>query len=184
MNEKAPEETESKGKASTDELILKLEEEKQRSQDYLNRLKYAQADIENIKKRYDRQLQEAWKYSTETLIIKLLDILDELQLAVKHAQTSNNAETLIQGVQMTLKKLEKILKEEGVSTIDALGKPFDPSKHVAVTQTENKDADECTVIEEVRKGYTMREKVIRPSVVKVTAKLSPKPETRECVKNE
>ena len=182
MNEKQSEEVETK--PQIEELMRDLETEKQRSQDYLDRLKYAQADIENVKKRYDRQLEEARKYCTEPLVVKLLEVLDELELAVKHAQSSNNAETLVQGVEMTLKKLQKVLKDEGVTVIEALGKPFDPSKHVAVARIEKDDADECAVIEEVRKGYMMREKVIRPSIVKVTAKSSSKPETGGCVKNE
>ncbi len=182
MNEEPPEET--KNKPQTAELLRELDEEKERSQEYLNRLKYAQADIENVKKRYERQLEETRKYSTETLIVKLLDVLDELELAIKHAQGANNTETLTEGVQMTAKRLQKILREEGVSPIDALGKPFDPTKHVAVAQIETNDADECTVIEEVRKGYVMREKVIRPSIVKVTAKSSSNQKNEGCVKNE
>jgi molecular chaperone GrpE len=182
MNEKHHEEVEAKSKI--DELMWDLETEKQRSQDYLNKLKYAQADIENLKKRFDRQLEEVRKYCTEPLVVKLLEVLDELELAVKHAQTSNSTETLVQGVQMTLKKMEKALKDEGVSVIDALGKRFDPCKHVAVARVEKDDSDECIVIEEVRKGYIMREKVIRPSIVKVTAKSSSKPETGGYEKNE
>jgi molecular chaperone GrpE len=67
-----------------------------------------------------------------------------------------------------------MLKNEGVSPIDCLGKPFDPSKHDAVAKTEKDDAKECTVVEEVRKGYAMKEKVIRPSIVKVVTKPSSK----------
>ncbi len=182
MNEEPNEENDNK--LQTAELLRELDEEKQRSQDYLNRLKYAQADVENIKKRYERQLEETRKYSTEALVMKILDVLDELELALKHGQGTENAEALTQGVRMTAKKLQKILREEGVSPIDALGKPFDPTKHVAVARIETNDADDCMVIEEVRKGYVMREKVIRPSIVKVTAKSSSNPENEGCVKNE
>jgi molecular chaperone GrpE len=79
---------------------------------------------------------------------------------------------VVQGVEMTLKKLKKVLEDQGVSPIEAVGKPFDPSKHNAVAKTEKEGADGCTIAEEVRKGYTMREKVIRPSVVKVVVKPS------------
>ena len=149
-----------------------LEEERKRSEEYLARLKYAQADIENLKKRYDRQIEEVQKYGNERLIIELLDVVDELELAVKSGRSANSAEALMQGVEMTLKKLKKVLENEGVSPIDCVGKPFDPSKHHAVAKTEKEGVKECTIVDEIRKGYTLREKVIRPSIVKVVIKPS------------
>ena len=149
-----------------------LEEERKRSEEYLARLKYAQADIENLKKRYDRQIEEIQKYGNERLIIELLDVVDELELAVKSGRSANSAEALMQGVEMTLKKLKKLLENEGVSPIDCVGKPFDPSKHHAVAKTEKEGVNECTIVDEIRKGYTLREKVIRPSIVKVVIKPS------------
>jgi molecular chaperone GrpE len=149
-----------------------LEEERKRSEEYLARLKYAQADIENLKKRYDRQIEETQKYGNERLVIELLDVVDELELAVKSGRSANSAEALIQGVEMTLKKLKKVLENEGVSPIDCVDKPFDPSKHHAVAKTEKEGIKECTIVDEIRKGYTLREKVIRPSIVKVVIKPS------------
>jgi molecular chaperone GrpE len=149
-----------------------LEEEKRRSEEYLNRLKYAQADMENLKKRFDREMEEVKKYCSEPLIIQLLDVVDELEMAVKSGRASNANDILVQGVEMTLKKLNKVLEGEGVHPIECVGKPFDPSKHNAVAKIEKEGASDCTVIEEVRKGYTMREKVIRPSIVKVVVKPS------------
>ena len=182
MTEKEPEQPEAG--SEVEELKRKLEADKKRSDEYLDRLKYAQADIENLTKRYDRQLEETRKYCTEPLVVKLLDVVDELELAVKHSRSSRDVDTLVQGVEMTLKKLQKVLKEEGVTPIEAIGKPFDPSRHVAVARIESEDGDDCMVVEEVRKGYVMREKVIRPSAVKVTAKSSSKPETGGCMQNE
>lgn len=148
-------------------LEQQLAAEKKRSEEYLNRLKYLQADFENVKKRCDRQIQEAKNYCTERLIIELLDVTDELELALKTAQSSDSAQSLIEGVQMTLKKLKKVLAEEGVSPIASVGKVFDPSLHNAIATTERDDIDKCVVAEEVRKGYIMKDKVIRPSTVKV-----------------
>jgi len=153
-------------------LTKALDSEKKRSEEYLTRLKYAQADVDNLKKRYERQMEQVRKYCTEPLIIELLNVVDELELAVKSGHSANSAEALIQGVEMTLKKMKKVLENEGVSPIECLGKPFDPSKHNAVAMTEKEDEEGCTIAEEVRKGYTMREKVIRPSVVKVVVKPS------------
>jgi molecular chaperone GrpE len=161
-----------KGVDQAEGLSRALDAEKKRSEDYLARLKYAQADIENLKKRYDRQIEEVKKYCTEPLIINLLDVVDELELAVKAGRSSNCTESVIQGVEMTLKKLKKVLENQGVSPIECIGKPFDPSKHHAIAKTEEEGVDGCTIVEEVRKGYTMGEKVIRPSGVKVVMKPS------------
>lgn len=159
-----------KDEAKLEEIARALAEEKKRSEEYLARLKYMQADFENYRKRQDRQIDEIRKYSNERLIIQLLDIVDELELAVKCARSSDSKETLIQGVEMTLSNLKKVLEKEGVSQIECLGKPFDSSKHDAVSKVEKDDAKGCTIVEEIRKGYSMKEKVIRPSVVKVAVK--------------
>jgi len=163
-------EEQSQGNIQVEKLRQALENEKKRAEDYLTHLKYVQADFENLKKRTDRQLAEVKEYCTEPIIIDLLDVVDELEMATRAGRNSNSAEALIQGVEMTLKKLKKILEKQQVIPIDCMGKPFDPSKHNAVAKVEKNDVEECTVIEEVRKGYMMKEKVIRPSVVKVAIK--------------
>jgi molecular chaperone GrpE len=156
-----------KDEVRLEELAHALNEEKKRSEEYLAKLKYMQADFENYRKRLDRQMEEVRKYSNERLAIQLLDIVDELEMAIKSARSSNSKETLIQGVEMTLNNLKRVLEKEGVYPIECVGKPFDSSKHDAVSKVERNDVKGCTVVEEVRKGYVMKEKVIRPSVVKV-----------------
>lgn len=146
-----------------------LEAERKRSEEYLTQLKYARADVENLMKRFDRQLEEAKLYANERVIVELLDVVDELEMAVKSAVSCGSEENLVQGVKMTLKKLTKILENEEVHPIKSVGEPFDPGKHNAVARIEKEGVEGCTVIEEVRRGYTMRGKVIRPSTVKVVA---------------
>ena len=160
----------SKDEEKLEKLTHALVEEKKRSEECLTRLKYMQADFENYRKRTDRQMEEIRKYSNERIIVQLLDVVDELEMAIKSACSTNSRETLTEGVEMTLSKLKKVLEKEGVSPIDCLGKPFDSSKHDAVSKVEKDDVKGCTVIEEIRKGYNMKEKVIRPSVVKVAVK--------------
>jgi molecular chaperone GrpE len=157
--------------AQTNNFEELLESEKKRSEDYLTRLKYLQADFENLKKRYDREAEQIKNYGTECLVIQLLDVVDELELAVKNGEISTSPESLIEGVEMTLKKLRKILEQEGVTPIESpVGKVFDPNRHNAVITEERDDIDTCTVLEEIRKGYMMRGKVIRPTIVKVSVK--------------
>ena len=159
-----------------------LDAEKKRSEEYLTRLRYLQADFENLKRRCDRQLEEAKNYATERLVLQLLDVVDELELAVKTGESANDGKQLLEGVQMTLKKLRKVLEQEGVSPIESEGKVFDPSKHNAIATTERDDVDKCVVAEEVRKGYIMKDKVIRPSIVKVA--VNPSKSQKEKEKNE
>jgi len=144
-----------------------LDAEKRRSEDYLTRLKYLQADFENLKRRCDRQLNEAKNYATERLVFQLLEVVDELELAVKTGEIANDGKPLLEGVQMTLRKFRKVLEQEGVSPIECEGKIFDPSKHNAVASIEREGAKGCIVGEEVRKGYIMKDRVIRPSIVNV-----------------
>ena len=160
-----------------------LNVEKERSEEYLTRLKYLQADFENLKKRYDRQIEEAEKYCTERLVIQLLDVQDELEMALKTAHSADSAKTIFEGVQMTLKKLRKVLEQEGVSPIECeAGNIFNPSCHHAISATEQDDVEACVVTEQVRKGYKMKDKVIRPSIVKVAVKSSKSQKEKE--KNE
>ena len=146
-----------------------LEGEKRRSEDYLTRLQYMQADFENLKKRFDRETQQIKSYCNERLLTQLLDVVDELELAVKVAKDSENEQkSLVDGVEMTLKKLRKVLEQEGVTPIESpIGKVFDPCRHNAIAAEERDDVNDCVVIEEIRRGYLMKDKVLRPSIVKV-----------------
>ncbi len=161
-----------------------LELEQKRSNDCLTRLQYMQADFENLQKRCDRQIAQVSQYSTERLVIQLLEVVDELELAVKNAENTKTAEALVEGVQMTLKRLRKVLEQEGVTPIESVNKPFDPTKHNAIAAEERDDIEgDCVVVEEVRKGYIMKDKVIRPSIVKVATKKS-QSQNKEQTQNE
>ena len=169
---------------SVQELEQQLEDERKRSADHLARSKYIQADFENLRRRCDREIQQASQYSNERIVISLLDVVDELELAIKNAKAANSAQTLVEGVEMTLKRLRKVLEQEGVTPIESVNAPFDPSKHNAIAAEERDGVDDCVVIEEIRKGYTMKGKVIRPSMVKVAVKKASKSQNTEEKPNE
>ncbi|MGA3059542.1 MAG: nucleotide exchange factor GrpE [Candidatus Bathyarchaeia archaeon] len=156
---------------SVDRLAKLLDCERKRSEDYLTRLKYLQADLENFKKRSDREAEQVKNWCTERLVIQLLDVVDELELAVKNGEISTSPDSLIVGVEMTLKKFRKVLEQEGVLPIESSeGKVFDPTRHNAIAVVEQDDVEDGTVLEEIRKGYIMKGKVIRPTIVKVAIK--------------
>ncbi|MCL2288506.1 MAG: nucleotide exchange factor GrpE [Candidatus Bathyarchaeota archaeon] len=157
-----------------------LEAEKKRSEEYLNQLKYMQADFENLKRRFDREIEQIKNHSNERLAIQLLDVVDELELAIKVGKNAETTQTpLIEGVEMTLKKLRKILEHEGVTEIDCVeGKIFDPTVANAVLTEDREDCEDCTILQIIRKGYIMKGRVIRPSIVKVSVKDKQKTENQ------
>ena len=120
-----------------------LECERKRSEDYLTRLKYMQADFENIKKRFERETEQIRSYCSERIVTQLLDVVDELELAIKVAKSADAPQkTLIEGVEMTLKKLRKVLEQEGVSPIECtVGKVFDPCRHDAIAAETRDDVN-------------------------------------------
>ena len=143
-----------------------LEEERRRNEEYLTSLRYLQADFENYRKRVDREIRELEEFSTLGLVRKLIPVLDDLDLAVA-TDTKAEDKGILEGVKMVQKSLSSALESEGLQRIHAVGEPFNPSTHEAVDKVLGKDASEDTVIEEMRKGYTFKGKVLRPSAVKV-----------------
>lgn len=156
-----------------DRLILAFAKEKEASERCASRLKYLQADFDNYAKRMDRQMEDVKRRTSESIYANLLDVLDELELAIRNGRSSSSAEALLEGVEMTQKKLKKMLASEGISEIACVGQPFDPKFHSAVSTEACGSKEEGMVLEELRKGYTIQGRVLRPAMVKVSVKESP-----------
>ncbi len=177
-------ESKEREKSEEDQLDLlrqQLAEEKERSGELLTRLKYSQADLENYRKRADKELKEAGESLAKGLISKLLVVADELELALKHAEGSANGE-LAEGVRMVSANLRAALQSVGVEAIDALGRPFDPAIHEAVERVQGAADGPDMVAEVLRTGYTFRGQLLRPSMVKV--ELAPKAAQEEATSDE
>lgn len=142
---------------------LKMEEEK--AERYLNQLKYVQADFENLKKRFQKLMDEAVDKTRARLLINFLIILDELELAIVLAKRTDA--NIIEGVEMIKDKFKKIIESEEVSPIEAMGKPFDPNFHEAILEVETDNQPDGYVTEEIRKGYIYKNRTLRTSIVKV-----------------
>lgn len=153
-------------------LKKSLEEEKKKADDYLNRLKYLQADFENYRKRTEKEKAEILNREKTRLITRLLVVLDELELAIKNGKNAQNKDTIVEGVEMVYNKFQKLLYEEGLCEIEALGKTFDPQFHEAALVVQTDTHPNNTIIEELRKGFMVNGKVVRPSSVKVAKKPS------------
>ncbi len=143
-----------------------LAAEKKRSDELLTRLRYAQADLDNYRKRADKEMREAGESLAKALVTKLLVVQDELDLAVKHAEEAGEGRDLREGVEMVRKNLWSALESVGVERIDAVGRPFDPAVHEAVEKAQG-SAKVDLVAGEVRPGFTFRGQLLRPSMVKV-----------------
>lgn len=131
------------------------------------------AEFENYKKMVAKEREELIKYSNEAIIMSLIPSIDNLEMALKHAGEVNSG--LVEGVRLTLKEILRSLEKSGLVPIEAHMKPFDPQYHEAMSMVERDDLEEMTVVEEFRKGYLYRDKVLRPSLVAV----SKKPEKKE-----
>jgi len=127
------------------------------------------AEFDNYKKRVSKDKEELIRYGNESLLYEILPFIDHLEMALKHA--SNEVSSgLVQGVEITLRDLRKTLEKFGLTAIEADGKPFDPVVHHAMSQVERNDTEDNTVVEEFRRGYMLRDKVLRPALVAVSKK--------------
>ncbi|MCX5711650.1 MAG: nucleotide exchange factor GrpE [Candidatus Omnitrophica bacterium] len=154
---------------------LKLKEDEKKANDCWDKMLRMQADLENNRKRMEKDKQDFIKFANEGIIIELLNILDDLERAVSLAESKQ--ETLpvfLKGVEMILAHLYDMLKEYGVKPIEAEGKAFDPNFHEALMQVDDEAKPEHTVVEELQKGYLMNDRVIRTSKVKVSKKSTEK----------
>jgi molecular chaperone GrpE len=125
------------------------------------------AEFDNYRKRVNKDREELIKYANEGIIYQLLPVIDNLEMALKHSN-DNTSSGLVQGVENTLREFLRTLEKYGLTPIEAVNKPFDPSLHEAMCVIERKDIEDNLVVEEFRKGYIFKEKVLRPSLVSVS----------------
>ncbi len=172
---------ESSKKEESDETVKKLSEkleaEQEKSKEYLNRLKYLQADFENYRKRVEKEVQEAVQRGNEKLVACLIDIMDDLEKAISAGESTENKGALLEGIKMVHKNLDKLLEKEGLERLDCVGQAFDPNVHEVLAEVPTKNHQSGTVVEEARKGFMFKGKVLRPSIVKVACE-----DSEECDK--
>ena len=163
------EETDQAGEeiSELEQLKRELAETKKRSDELLTRLKYAQADLENIRKRVDKEIREARESAARALITRLIVVHDELEMAEKMTEDGEKGgDTLREGISMVRRNLMTALESEGLSRIESVGKRFDPAVHEAVEKVQGRSKEDI-VIHEIRSGFMLRGTVLRPSMVKV-----------------
>jgi len=149
------------------EQLKELKERAAKADEHWDRLLRTTADFDNFKKRAAREKQEAIKFANESLLQKLVPVLDSLDMALAATQNTQGeaGQSLQTGVNMIGQQLKSILAEAGLEEVDATGKTFDPNLHEAVSQKETADVPEGHVVQQLRKGYKLKERLLRPATV-------------------
>ncbi len=167
-----PEEKTPPSEGKEAEELSKLKEELEKKEREIQELKdkylRALAEMDNFRKRAARDQAEAIKYANEKLLTDLLSVIDNIERAILHSKEKKDFEALINGLELTLKEFNEVVAKYGLKTIEALGQPFDPTRHHAVSLVETEEHEDNMVVEEFRKGYILNDRVLRPSLVGVT----------------
>ncbi len=158
------------------ELTQALEETKTYQEQYLRSM----ADMDNLRKRTQREKEELAKFANENILREILPVIDNLERAVDHADQADNNEGLLEGVKMTLTQFSQVLSRFGVEPVEAVGKPFDPALHQAMGQLESAEVPVNAVVQQMQKGYQLNDRLLRPAFVMVAkAPEPPDPEKED-----
>ncbi len=150
-----------------EELKNKLEKEKEKIASQEKKIQYLLADFDNLKKRSELDVQNKVDSITDTMILKFLSIYDDFVRA-RDALSKQNVNT--DGLDAILKNINSFLSEYGVKAIEALGEVFDPKLHEAISVKSDPELDDDTITTELRKGYILKDRIIRPSLVEISKK--------------
>jgi molecular chaperone GrpE len=155
--------------------LSQTEEERQKAKEEadnnLNKLRYLMADFDNYRKRIERQVESKINQGKAELILKFVSIHDDLSRAVETAKQGKSEQVVIEGLEGILRNVETLFDAEGVKEIETTGTPFDPNIHDAISFKYDDTVPENTVIAEIRKGYMISDKVLRPSLVEISKKI-------------
>lgn len=160
---------ENKNAINIEELKKKIEELEKEANDWKDKFLRKAAEFENYKKRTENDQLNLLNYAAESFIKKILPIVDDFERSLEHINDSNDYEKLKEGIQLIYNKLIKVLEEQGVKKIEAVGQPFDVEFHEALMQKPDNSVPPHTVLEELEKGYLYKDKVIRHSKVIVSS---------------
>lgn len=146
------------------DLVQKLEKEKE---DLVNLTQRLQADFENFRRRTRGEREDLIRFAAEGVITQLLPVLDNFERALAAAGDGEEGKGYLEGIEMIYRQLLQVLTDEGLEVVESVGCAFDPNCHEAVMQIDGGEVSKDTVLEELQKGYRIKGKLIRPSMVKV-----------------
>jgi molecular chaperone GrpE len=151
------------------ESALRMEELQKQIDQYKDLLLRKAAEFDNYKRRIENETANILKYATESLVEDLLPVLDDFERSLKHRKESKDNDALVKGIELIYQKLVKVLEGRGVKPFDTVGKEFSVEYHDALMQIPRSDVPHHTILEEVEKGYTLNDKVIRHAKVVVSS---------------
>ncbi|HEX2106930.1 MAG TPA: nucleotide exchange factor GrpE [Nitrososphaera sp.] len=156
-------------RAELESVKSELRRARESSESSLNKMKYLMADFDNYRKQMEKQLASKAESIKAELLLKFLNIRDDYIRALSMAkQSKSDKEVVIEGLEGILKNIDSLLASEGVREIEAVGTPFDPNVHDAIAYSERDNLAENTVTAEIRKGYMLNSRVLRPSLVEIS----------------
>jgi molecular chaperone GrpE len=159
-------------RAELESVRSELKRAKESSENSLNKMKYLMADFDNYRKQMERQVASKAESIKAELLLKFLNIRDDYVRALSVARQSKSEQiVVIEGLEGILKNIDSLLASEGVREIEAIGTPFDPNVHDAIAYSARDDLAENTVTAEIRKGYMLNGRVLRPSLVEISKKI-------------
>lgn len=148
-----------------------LRDARESAENNLSKLRYMMADFDNYRKQTEKQLSSKVEASKAEILLKFLNIRDDYLRALEMVSQSKSEAVIIEGLQGILKNFDNLLNSEGVLEIESVGTPFDPNIHDAINFTYSDDVPENTVTNEIRKGYMLNNKVLRPTLVEISKKI-------------
>ena len=153
--------------APEDDQVAQLEAEVEKYKDVALR---AEAEMQNLRRRAERDVQNAHKFGTERLLQNLLPVLDSLEKAIEASEAAGQSEDdpQLEGIKLCSKLFIDVLTKEGIEALDPLGEPFDPNLHEALSMIENPDLEPNSVMTVIQKGYRLNERLVRPAKVMVS----------------
>jgi molecular chaperone GrpE len=156
------------GEGVASDLQKQLLEAKAQADDHYQKFLRTQADFDNFRRRARQEKEEFLKYASAKLVEQLLSVIDNFDRALSSSKETKDFDALVKGLEMTSRQLDQILMAEGLQPMVTVGEPFNPELHQAIMQVESDEYGEGIVIEEVQKGYILKDKVLRPAMVKVS----------------
>lgn len=161
----SPEEQEASEAAGEADRIQELEALAEERRDQALR---AQAELDNQRRRFERELENAHKYAMEKFASEMLEVCDSLEMGLQAARESQDVDRVIEGVELTLKNLHKVFDKFGIQAEEPTGERFDPERHQAMSMQEDPEQPPNTVVATMQKGYMLQDRVLRPAMVMVS----------------
>jgi len=166
----------SKNQGCVEEIMLSreefevLKEKTEKSEEYHDKMLRAYAELDNAKKRLQKEKEDFLKFANEDIISRFLPIVDNFDRAMASVKHTEETDAVLSGIRLVQRELHSLFKDHGVEVIECNGEKFDPHLHEAIAVVESDEHPDDTVVEEVQRGYMMKGRLIRPSIVKVSKK--------------